>query len=164
MAAEMRQARALSAIRTLRAEDARAVADILRQAPEAVFWPEASVSEVLQWPGVLAIGGEASSQLTGFLIARQAGDEAEILNLAVAPAERRRGEGQALLGAAVESLRSRGVSRVFLEVRESNGPAIAFYERYAFSKTGRRERYYRDPSEAAIVMTRKLPTIEHRKI
>ena len=76
MAAEMRQARALSAIRTLRAEDARAVADILRQAPEAVFWPEASVSEVLQWPGVLAIGGEASSQLTGFLIARQAGDAA----------------------------------------------------------------------------------------
>jgi [ribosomal protein S18]-alanine N-acetyltransferase len=163
MAAEMRQARALSAIRSLRAEDAPAVADILRQAPEAVFWPEASVREVLQWPGVLAIAGETSGQLTGFLIARQAGDEAEILNLAVARAERRRGEGGALLCAAVESFRSRGVSRVFLEVRELNGPAIAFYEKYGFSKTSRRERYYRDHSEAALVMACKLPPIEPRK-
>lgn len=158
MAAEISHQRARSTIRALRPEDAMAVAEILRQSPEAVFWPEASVQEVLQWAGLVAIASEAKGKLTGFLIARHARDEAEILNLAVAPEERRKGLGQALLSAAVESFRLRGVSRVFLEVRESNRPAIAFYEKRGFSNTGRRERYYRDPSEAAIVMARQLTT------
>jgi ribosomal-protein-alanine N-acetyltransferase len=140
----------------LRPEDAAAVAGILRQAPEAVFWPEASVKEVLKWKGTLAIASEADGRVLGFLIGRQAGDEAEILNLAVAPATRRRGEGSSLLNAAFESFRACGVSRVFLEVRESNAAAIAFYSKHGFSQTGKREGYYRDPSESAVVMARKL--------
>src|SRR5438034_3503552 len=51
MATELRQERARPAMRMLRAEDAEAVAEILRQAPQAVFWPEASVKEVLEWKG-----------------------------------------------------------------------------------------------------------------
>src|SRR6266853_1984719 len=66
---------------------------------------------------------------------------AEILNLAVIPVKRRKGEGGALLKAAVEALRARKVSRVFLEVRESNEAGIAFYEKQGFSKTGRRAGY-----------------------
>ena len=76
--------------------------------------------------------------------------------LAVIPAKRRKGEGGALLKAAVEALRARKVSRVFLEVRESNEAGIAFYEKQGFSKTGRRAGYYRDPDEAAIRMEMKL--------
>jgi ribosomal protein S18 acetylase RimI-like enzyme len=45
---------------------------------------------------------------------------------------------------------------VFLEVRESNAPAIAFYLKYGLAKSGRRPGYYRDPAEAAIVMEKKL--------
>lgn len=156
MATELRRERSEPVIRVLCAEDAAFVAEILRQAPEAVFWPEASVKKVLEWKGALAIASEAEGKLRGFLIARQAGDEAEILNLAVALESRRSGVGGALLSASIESLRARGVVRVFLEVRESNTAAIAFYAKHGFTESGRRENYYRDPRESAVVMQRKL--------
>jgi ribosomal-protein-alanine N-acetyltransferase len=99
---------------------------------------------------------EADGRVIGFLIGRCVVDEAEILNLAVAQGNRRRGEGTALLKAALEEFCTRGVSRVFLEVRDSNAAAVAFYEKHGFSKVGRREGYYREPFESAIVMENKI--------
>lgn len=152
MAAELRREEERKGIRTLRLEDARAVAEVLRQSPEAVFWPDASVREVLEWKGIIGLASGARGEVVGFIIARQVRDEAEVLNLAIAPESRRRGEGGRLLRAAVVELRKRGVTRVFLEVRESNAAGIAFYKNHSFFPTGRREGYYRDPVEAAIVM------------
>ena len=156
MAAELRGKEEKSATRTLRSEDAGAVAEILRKSPEAVFWPEASVREVLGWQGILGLASDVKGEVVGFLIARQVKEEGEVLNLAVAPESRRKGEGGTLLTAAVAELRKRGVTRVFLEVRESNAAGIAFYQRHSFSQAGRREGYYREPREAAIVMEIKL--------
>lgn len=156
MATELRREGERSAIRALRPEDAGAVAEILRRSPEAVFWPESSVREVLAWNGILGLASETRGEVVGFLIGRQARDEAEVLNLAVAPECRRRGEGGALLRAAVVKFRKHGASRVFLEVRESNVTGIAFYGKHSFSQVGRREGYYRDPVEAAIVMEIRL--------
>jgi [ribosomal protein S18]-alanine N-acetyltransferase len=156
MATELRREEERGAIRSLRSEDAEAVAEILRQSPEAVFWPEASVREVLEWKGILGLASEAGGQVVAFLIARQVKDEGEVLNLAVARDNRGKGEGGALLRAAVVEFRKRGVGRVFLEVRESNRAGISFYGRHSFSLTGRREGYYRDPIEAAIVMDIRL--------
>jgi len=99
---------------------------------------------------------EASGEVAGFVIGRQVRDEAEVLNLAVDPDHRGNGEGGTLLRAAVAEFRKRGAGRVFLEVRESNAAGISFYEKHGFSKAGRRDGYYRDPVEAAIVMERKL--------
>lgn len=152
MATQLRREEERSAIRSLRSGDARAVAEILRQSPEAVFWPEASVREMLEWKGILGLASEARGEVAGVLIGRHVGDEAEVLNLAVRPERRRKGEGGALLRAAVAEFRKRGVRRVFLEVRESNAAGIAFYKRHSFSQVGWREGYYRDPAEAAIVM------------
>lgn len=156
MATEVRREEERSAVRALHPEDAGAVTEILRRSPEAVFWPESSVREVLEWKGILGLASEARGEVVGFLIARQVGDEAEVLNVAVAPENRRKGEGGALLKAAVVELLNRGASRVFLEVRESNAAGIAFYAKHSFSKVGRREGYYRDPVEAAIVMEIRL--------
>lgn len=152
MATELRSEEERSAIRPLRHEDAGSAADILLQSPEAVFWPETSVREVLEWKGILGLASEAKGEVVAFLIARQVRGEAEVLNLAVSPEARRRGEGGALLRAAIVEFRKRGVNRVFLEVRESNAPGIAFYAKHSFSKVGSRQGYYRDPVEAAIVM------------
>jgi ribosomal-protein-alanine acetyltransferase len=156
MATELRREEERAAIRPLRPEDAEAVAEILRQSPEAVLWPEASVREVLEWKGILGLASEAGGEVVAFLIARQVRDEAEVLNLAVSRDNRRRGAGGALLRFAVVEFRKRGVGRVFLEVRESNRAGISFYERHSFSHARRREGYYRDPIEAAIVMDIRL--------
>jgi [ribosomal protein S18]-alanine N-acetyltransferase len=143
-------------IRTFCEADALAAARILRASPEASQWTEWGLGELLGWSGVVALVSEDDGKISGFIVGRQVGDEAEILNLAVIPARRRKGGGGALLKAAIVKFQARDVSRVFLEVRESNEDAIAFYEKYGFSKTGKRPSYYHDPEEAAIVMERKL--------
>jgi [ribosomal protein S18]-alanine N-acetyltransferase len=156
MAAEAKRERGELTIRAFREADAAAVTEILRESPEASQWTEWGFKELLGWRGVLALVSEDDRTVTGFLIGREVAGEAEILNLAVLAAKRRRGEGAALLKVAVEELRARHVSRVFLEVRESNEAGTAFYEKQGFSKSGRRAGYYRDPVEAAIRMERRL--------
>jgi len=154
--AETRREHAGGTIRAFRPTDAAALTSILRDAPEAANWTQTSYREWMNSPGAVAYVSAGNGTVTGFIIGRQVADEAEVLNLAVAPLARRRGEGAALLQAALGEFRARGASRVFLEVRESNSVAIAFYEKNAFSKSGRRAGYYRDPDEAAVVMERKL--------
>lgn len=156
MATELRREQDRAAIRTLRLEDAGAVSRVLSQSPEAVFWPDTSVREVLAWDGTLGLAIEQRGEVMGFLMGRQVADEAEVLNLAVAPESRRQGQGGALLRAAVAEFRKRGANRIFLEVRESNAAGIAFYGKHSFSQAGRREGYYRGPVEAAIVMEIRL--------
>src|SRR5262249_23924557 len=95
---------------------------------------------------------ERQGGITGVVIGRRVGDEAEILNLAVRPENRRRGEGTELVRKMLEAFAGNGVSRVFLEVRESNAGAIGFYERLGFQAAGSRKDYYQNPTEAAKVM------------
>ena len=156
MAAETKRDQVRGTIRSFLPADAVAVTEILRGSPEASQWTEWGLKELLGWRDVLALVSESDRRVTGFLIGRQVAGEAEILNLAVMVAKRRKGEGRALLMAAMGEFRARQVSRVYLEVRESNGSGMAFYEKHGFSKTGRRAGYYRDPDEAAIVMHIKV--------
>ena len=157
MAAEKKRGLVATRIRAFGEGDAAAAAEILRRSPEAAQWTELGFRELLGWRGVVALVNEDDARkVSGFIVARQAAVEAEILNLAVMPAKRRKGEGAALLKAAVDELRARQVSRVFLEVRESNEAGVAFYLRQGFAKTGRRPAYYHDPDEAAVVMEMKL--------
>jgi len=143
-------------IRPFVESDTAAAKEILRGSPEAAQWTELGFRELLGWPGVLALVIEDGSRMIGFFIARQVGEEAEILNLAVHLLRRRKGEGWELLKAAMEEFLVRRITRVFLEVRESNVSAIAFYTKHGFSKKGRRAGYYRGPDEAAVLMEKKL--------
>ncbi len=133
-----------------------AVRGIFKQSPQAGALTEDSYERLAQLAGPLALVSERAGEVTGFFIGREAANEGEVLNLAVMPKYRRQGDGAALVSAALEEMRSRGVQSVFLEVRESNLGAIAFYESFGFSKIGRRKIYYRDPEEAAITMEKKL--------
>jgi ribosomal-protein-alanine N-acetyltransferase len=85
-----------------------------------------------------------------------AGAEAEVADLAVAPAARRRGIGRALIDRLLSDLEREGVLAVFLEVRESNRAARALYESRAFHGVGRRRGYYRFPLEDALLLKREL--------
>ena len=156
MAAETKHANLNAMIRAFRTADAAAVTAIAAESPEAANWAENSYREALNWPGVVALVCEDDGKVAGFILGRQVGDEAEILNLAVTQTRRRRGEGAALLHAAMGEFRTRGVRRVFLEVRESNDTGIAFYEKQGFRKKGRRAGYYHNPEEAAVLMEMNL--------
>jgi ribosomal-protein-alanine acetyltransferase len=133
--------------------DAQAVERITHLSPEAAEWPMESYLGLPAWVA------ESEGRVVGFLAARIAADEIEILNLAVDPASRRRGAGTALLDAALEHGRRAGAARVFLEVRESNLAARRFYDRHGFTVAGRRLRYYRQPEEDALLMVREVPLV-----
>ena len=99
---------------------------------------------------LVADGDDA--KIAGYIVALEAADSGEILNLAVAPGGRRHGLGRALVKQVVETLRGRGVQEIYLEVRESNAPARALYAGHGFKEVGRRKQYYRRPLEDAIVL------------
>ena len=143
-------------IRSFHSNDVKALARILQDAAEAAQWPLESYDRLASLPGAVALVCEAENGLTGFLIARQVADEAEVLNLAVLAEARRKGQASALLAAAFDRFRRLGVTRVFLEVRESNQPAIAFYRKHGFAPSGRRKAYYRDPVEDALCLQNNL--------
>jgi ribosomal-protein-alanine N-acetyltransferase len=106
---------------------------------------------------VVFLVAAASEGVAGYVVAQDAADEAEILNLAVTPARHRGGIGRALVERALATVAQRGAHRVFLEVRESNAPARALYAALGFQEVGRRSRYYRRPVEDAIVLRAAIP-------
>jgi ribosomal-protein-alanine N-acetyltransferase len=85
-----------------------------------------------------------------------AGDEGEITNVAVARDFRRKGIGRALILELVARAAERGVSRIVLEVRVSNHPAIALYEQMGFCRVGTRRGFYDFPKEDADIMIREI--------
>jgi [ribosomal protein S18]-alanine N-acetyltransferase len=100
----------------------------------------------------LFLVAEDQGRIAGYVVALDAADEGEILNLAVAEGGRRRGLGRALVEAIVAALSERGVRQVYLEVRESNAAARALYAAFGFKDVGRRQAYYRRPVEDAIIL------------
>ncbi|MEO1469220.1 MAG: GNAT family N-acetyltransferase [Pseudomonadota bacterium] len=78
----------------------------------------------------------------GLILLGLAADEAEILDLGVVPAARRRGLARALLDMALAEAARRGARTAFLEVAEDNAPARALYARAGFAEVGRRPAYY----------------------
>lgn len=145
-----------SMIRRYRTDDADAVRRILEESPEAADWPTESLEETSRLHGTLVLVCENHGVVNGFIVARQIADEAEVLNLAVQRDQRRRGEGRALLEATLGVFKAAGVSSVYLEVRESNAAATMFYAKHGFRKTGKRNGYYRNPNEAAILLEKIL--------
>lgn len=86
--------------------------------------------------------------LMGYLFVTQVMDAADIDNIAVSPAFRRQGVASLLLDTALDGMDA----DVFLEVRQSNAPAIALYRKYGFQEVGIRKNYYTSPREDAILM------------
>lgn len=90
-------------------------------------------------------------RVLGFLIAHRMKDECELENLVVSAEARRQGFGTLLLTQLFAHLRKTDASRVFLEVRESNQTARAFYEKCGFETAGLRKNYYSNPEENAVL-------------
>lgn len=90
--------------------------------------------------------------LLGYAVLSVILDEGNLDNIAVAPAARRRGVADALLD-VLTGFGRENLAALMLEVRASNAPAIALYEKHGFAAVGRRKNYYDAPREDAILMT-----------
>lgn len=110
-------------------------------------WPAESFTVLLAGPGCcgwlsLERPGDGEPVPGGFLLARRAADEAEILTLGVMPERRGRGHARCLIESAFDWARAEGVRAFFLEVAEGNLPARRLYGRSGFGQVGERPRYY----------------------
>ena len=85
--------------------------------------------------------GNAKAGPKGFVLARLAAGEAEILTVAVARSHRRRGLGRQLMDAVLRRLHALRAEALFLDVDETNQPAIALYRRLGFREVGKRPSY-----------------------
>jgi [ribosomal protein S18]-alanine N-acetyltransferase len=90
--------------------------------------------------------------LLGYLCFWSFREEMQLLDLAVHPDHRGRGHGTYLLARMIDLALSKGISRIWLEVRVSGSSARRLYENLGFVESGRRKNYYTDPAEDAIVM------------
>jgi [ribosomal protein S18]-alanine N-acetyltransferase len=109
------------------------------------------------YAALLAQGDDGG--VVGYCIAMVGVDELHLLNLTVAPEHQGLGHGRALLRAVVAQAQALPVSRLLLEVRESNHRARRLYASHGFAELGRRRAYYpaREGREDAIVMSLALP-------
>lgn len=117
-------------------------------------WSAAEFSGLIGSNGSVLVEGPDS-----FALGRLVGPEAELLTLAVAPSQRRRGIAIRLLDALHTSLSKLGAQEIFLEVAEKNDPALALYEKVGYRQIGRRKGYYTatgEPAVDAILLSRKL--------
>lgn len=151
-------------VRLCERADLPGVLEILAQAPEAASWSAAELEEALQLHGKYFLVAGKRGDLTGFVLGRRIGGEGEILNLAVKPDSRRQGLGKFLVQRLLEILEEDGVASVFLEVRESNRPAVSLYHERGFAQVGVRSSYYRDPVEAALVLRFTFPRTPGRTV
>ena len=112
-------------------------------------WTLGQVEEVLRSNVNSCVLAEDESQLVGFLVWQETDFEAEVLQIAVLPSY----QGRKIATVLFDFLPAD--KEIFLEVRESNKPALLFYKKEKFEEIARRKAYYHAPVEDAIVMKRE---------
>ena len=118
-------------------------------------WSENSVASELKNKLALWLVAEEEGRVAGYIGSQTCGDESDVMNVAVHPDFRRKGIAEALVNVLVEELKAMGSHCLTLEVRASNDPAIALYEKLDFHEIGRRKNYYRNPREDALILRKE---------
>jgi tRNA threonylcarbamoyladenosine biosynthesis protein TsaB len=146
-------------IRPMTVGDLDRVMEIAGSLAHAPHWPRQAYATALDrtnGPRRVALVAEGPEKVIGFAISLLVGPEAELETIGVALDWQRQGVGRALLNVLDAALRHAGVTKVLLEVRDSNQQARQFYRSQEFPEIGRRTDYYTDPKEDAVLMGRML--------
>lgn len=142
-------------IREMTAGDVPAIAK-LEQICFLDPWSENSIASELNNRLSYWLIAEIDGCVAGYVGSQSVLDMTDMMNIAVSPDFRRQGVAEALVTALMDALTRRGMIGLMLEVRVSNVPAIALYEKLGFKEVGRRRNYYRNPREDALIMRKEL--------
>ena len=118
-------------------------------------WSEKSVASELYNSLSCWLVAEENGVVTGYVGSQTVIDESDMMNVAVHPDHRRKGIAEALVVELVEALKKRESHCLTLEVRASNEPAKALYEKLGFAQVGLRKNYYRNPKEDALILRKE---------
>ena len=118
-------------------------------------WSERSIASELENKLAFWLVATEGETVAGYIGSQTVMDETDMMNVAVHPDFRRQGIAEALVNGLVAHLKTIGSRCLTLEVRASNAPAIALYEKLGFSEIGRRRNYYRNPREDALILRKE---------
>lgn len=118
-------------------------------------WSENSIAFELENKLAHWLVAQEGEMVAGYIGSQTVMGETDMMNVAVHPDFRRRGIAEALVKRLVEDLQAMESHCLTLEVRASNAPAIALYEKLGFSQIGRRKNYYRNPREDALILRKE---------
>lgn len=138
-------------IREMREEDLPRVAQIERQ-NFSLPWKEQDFRDFIVRDDAIFLTALWMDEVAGYIGFYGIPDEGDITNVAVDERSRRRGIGRALVHELIHRAADRGISKIFLEVRDSNESAIQLYQEAGFVQVGLRKRYYSSPTEDARIM------------
>lgn len=142
-------------IREMNQKDVQAIAALERQCFSDP-WSEKSITSELDNLLSYWLVAEDDGCIIGYVGSQSVLDAADMMNLAVSPHYRRQGTGEALVKALADHLQQNNVIALLLEVRVSNTPAIALYQKLGFEQVGRRPGYYHNPREDALILRKEL--------
>ena len=124
-------------------------------------WSLAMFVLELSKPSGICLAAVREGELTGYVICSRYDTVWHVMNVAVDPQLRRQGIASGLLEELLKAIDDRE-AQLTLEVRPTNAPAIALYERFGFRSAGTRPRYYQDNGEDALIMWRTPATLAGR--
>lgn len=144
-------------IRKMALEDIPAVVEIENQC-FSLPWSAKSFEDSLSREDTIFLVCEvkdenaSDSHIAGYMGLYVSFDEASVTNVAVSPDFRKKGYGEALVESAKIIVKEAGAECIFLEVRQSNVPALSLYKKLGFEELGIRKKFYEHPVEDAIIM------------
>lgn len=119
-------------------------------------WSEKSIASELENELALWIVADDDGKVLGYAGSQTVMGESDMMNIAVCPECRKQGIATGLIVGLIGALKLRGSHSLTLEVRASNEPAKALYEKLGFTQVGRRKNYYRNPKEDALILRKEL--------
>jgi [ribosomal protein S18]-alanine N-acetyltransferase len=146
-------------VHSLESRDVDRIMPVMMSAFDPDFgeaWTLSQCRGLFSLPGSMLLAVSRADEVCGFAIVRTVVDEAELMLLAVQPQCQSQGIGGLLISHTVAECGNRGIKHIHLEVRESN-PAVRFYTKHDFKKTGVRPGYYKSASGKtfdAVTLTR----------
>ena len=138
----------------MQAEHCRSVAELEAKC-FSLPWSENAIRSELDNPLAFWLVAVIDTKVVGYVGSQSVIDEADMMNLAVDTAYRRKGVGRQLVNALISNLKDKCVRSLTLEVRISNSSAIALYKDMGFEEVGRRPGYYQKPKEDALILRKE---------
>ena len=121
-------------------------------------WSEKSIASELENELSRWLVAENDGTVAGYVGSQTVMDETDMMNVAVHPDYRRQGIAEELVTALIRALKEQASRCLTLEVRASNEPAKALYEKLGFAQVGLRKNYYRNPREDALILRKEWET------
>ena len=118
-------------------------------------WSVSAFEYELKNPLSLWLVAAEGGTVAGYIGSQTVMGETDMMNVAVAPAFRRKGIGERLILSLIDQLKDQQSHCLTLEVRISNDTAIALYQKLGFIQVGCRPGYYRNPREDALILRKE---------